>query len=451
MAISKIILNGVTQIDLTQDTVAANNLISPNTAHGADGNPITGTASSGGGQENAYEVILGQNAQGLWVPTVNYSTLATIRNEIPIVYSIHDEYYGVSNDGFSSNAFHYSVSYIDQAGDASFVRVKSYAFDANGVTEEYSDLGYFTDDANTVASDVPTGKIFYTSTGRTIGTSSGSTLQSKSVNYTPSETAQNATVTADNGYDGLSSVSVSVGSVSSTYVGTGVTRQAAKTVTPTESSQTAVASGVYTTGAVTVGAISSTYVGSGVDRNDSSDLTASGATVTAPAGYYEEAATKSVASGSATTPATTVTANPSISVSSSGLITATASATKSVTPTVSAGYVSSGTAGTITVSGSNTQQLTTQGATTYNTSTTDQTIASGRYLTGTQTIKAVTVSGLSAANIANGVTVMVGDSNDPDRIASVTGTLTFQTIYSGASAPSVSQGVNGDIYIKVVN
>ena len=47
MAISKIILNGVTQIDLTQDSVSANNLIAPNTAHGADGNPITGTATAG--------------------------------------------------------------------------------------------------------------------------------------------------------------------------------------------------------------------------------------------------------------------------------------------------------------------------------------------------------------------------------------------------------------------
>ena len=47
MAISKIILNGVTQMDLTQDTVAAGNLISPNTAHGADGEPIIGTASGG--------------------------------------------------------------------------------------------------------------------------------------------------------------------------------------------------------------------------------------------------------------------------------------------------------------------------------------------------------------------------------------------------------------------
>lgn len=44
MAISKIILNGVTQMDLTQDTVAAANLISPNTAHGADGEPVVGAA-----------------------------------------------------------------------------------------------------------------------------------------------------------------------------------------------------------------------------------------------------------------------------------------------------------------------------------------------------------------------------------------------------------------------
>lgn len=49
MGISKIILNGVTQIDLTADTVAASNLISPNTAHGADGEPVVGTAETGSG------------------------------------------------------------------------------------------------------------------------------------------------------------------------------------------------------------------------------------------------------------------------------------------------------------------------------------------------------------------------------------------------------------------
>lgn len=128
------------------------------------------------------------------------------------------------------------------------------------------------------------------------------------------------------------------------------------------------------------------------------------------------------------------------------MITATTSASQSVTPTVSAGYVSSGTAGTVTVSGSKTQQLTTKGATTYNTSTTDQTIASGTYLTGTQTIRGVTVSGLDASKILSGTTVMVGDSADVDRIVSVSGTVTFSTITVSSSNPS--GGSPGDIWIK---
>lgn len=46
MAISKIILNGVTQMDLTGDTVVADKLLQSYTAHGADGEPITGTSTA---------------------------------------------------------------------------------------------------------------------------------------------------------------------------------------------------------------------------------------------------------------------------------------------------------------------------------------------------------------------------------------------------------------------
>ena len=158
---------------------------------------------------------------------------------------------------------------------------------------------------------VPSGTKSITSNGTSIDVTSyasvdvavpsqSATLQSKTKSYTPSETAQSETVSADAGYDGLSSVDVSVG------------------------------------------AISSTYVGSGIDRRDSTNLSASGATVTAPAGYYESAATKTISSGTATAPA---------SISSSG---ATASnngtnvvltKTVSVTPSVTAGYIASGTAG----------------------------------------------------------------------------------------------------------
>lgn len=140
-----------------------------------------------------------------------------------------------------------------------------------------------------------------------------------------------------------------------------------------------------------------------IPTKTSSNLSASGATVTVPAGYYASQASKVVASGSAKTPATTVTKNPSISVSSSGLITASVSGTQSVTPTVTAGYVSSGTAGTITVSGSATKQLTTQAAQTITPGTSDKTIASGRYLTGTQTIKGD--ANLVAGNIKSGVSI----------------------------------------------
>ena len=171
------------------------------------------------------------------------------------------------------------------------------------------------------------------------------TLQTKSVSYMPTESAQSESVTPSAGYDGLDKVNVSVG------------------------------------------AIDSEYVGSDVPRKSSSDLSASGATVTAPAGYYESAASKAVASGSASTPATSITANPSISVDASGLITATASASQSVTPTVSAGYVASGTAGTVSVSGSATQQLSTQSATTITPTTSSQTaVSAGKYTTGAVTV-----------------------------------------------------------------
>ena len=169
------------------------------------------------------------------------------------------------------------------------------------------------------------------------------------------------------------------------------------TVTPTESEQTYNSSSVDGYKPVTVSAISSTYVGSGITRRDSDDLSASGATVTAPAGYYAAAASKSVttmtlptsaasaattgytskatisrstsvqyinippgynsagayylisavANGSASAPTTISGTSASITT---GTNTITLTKSVSVTPVVSAGYISSGTATNSSVS-----------------------------------------------------------------------------------------------------
>lgn len=166
------------------------------------------------------------------------------------------------------------------------------------------------------------------------------------------------------------------------------------------------------------------YTGS-IATKTSSNLSVSGATVTAAAGYYAEAASKSVASGSATTPATSITATPTISISLGGLITASVSASQSVTPTVSAGYVSSGTAGTVSVSGSDTSQMTVKAATTYTPTTSNQTIASGTYLTGAQTI--LGDANLVASNIKSGVSIF-----------SVAGSLSSATVSQDSTTKVLS-------------
>ena len=117
----------------------------------------------------------------------------------------------------------------------------------------------------------------------------GGSYQDKSVSFTPTESAQSQTVTADVGYDALNEVDISVS------------------------------------------AIPSNYVGSGVTQRTSSDLSASGNTVTAPAGYYASNASKSVQSGTEGTPTASkgTVSNHSVSV------------TPSVTNTE--GYISGGT------------------------------------------------------------------------------------------------------------
>lgn len=216
------------------------------------------------------------------------------------------------------------------------------------------------------------------------------TLQAKT-NINPTTASQ--TIEADNGYDGLSSVQIN----------------AMPTMTLPTSAASSATSG-YSSKATISRSTSDQYI------NIPTGYNSAGA-------YYKVSA---VANGSVTAPSSISGTSASVST---GTNTLTLSKTVSVTPNVStAGYISSGTAGNSSVS--LTASVTTKAATTYHPSTSDQTIASGTYTTGAQTIKAVTLSNLTADNIKSGVVVKVGDSTDDDCVTSVTGT------YSGGGGTS---------------
>ncbi|MBQ1575177.1 MAG: hypothetical protein IIZ78_28940 [Clostridiales bacterium] len=138
----------------------------------------------------------------------------------------------------------------------------------------------------------------------------------------------------------------------------------------------------------------------------------------------------SMPNGTATAPTTI---SGSQATLTTGTNTITLQKTLNVTPRITtAGYISAGTAGSALVSLN--ANVTTKAATTIYPSASDQTIASGTYTTGAQTIKGVTTSNILAANIKQGVVVTVGDSDDADRILSVTGT------YSGGGGGGASVG-----------
>lgn len=137
-----------------------------------------------------------------------------------------------------------------------------------------------------------------------------------------------------------------------------------------------------------------------------SDVTVSGKNVTVPSGLYSSNVTKSVTDG------TINLATPTID--SSGKVTASATLSK-------AGWISS-------APSSKTLQLTTQEAQTITPSLSQQTIASGRYLTGTQTVAPITKELLQtldgnflAQNIISGVS-MFGLAGMHPNVKLVTGT-----------------------------
>ena len=294
-----------------------------------------------------------------------------------------------------------------------------------------------------------------------VGGSNTSQLTTQSgTTITPTESEQTAV-----GANKYTTGAVKVGAISSTYVGSGIDRKSSSDLTASGKTVTAPA-GYYendATKSVSNGMIGNPNVTRSKDEDyfyetisypnfvegwvtsaptlqthftleDKSVTPSTTAQTVTPTGnsYYLDSVTVDAMPTGSATPAASISGSSASKVIGNGTI--TLSKTIANTPQVTAGYVGSGTQGNTSVELS--ASITTKGATTYHPSTSNQTIASMTYLTGTQTINAVTHN-LLAENIKSGVTLKIGDSSDDDCVASVLGT------YSGGT-PSLQAKTNID-------
>lgn len=207
---------------------------------------------------NDFVVTLTYNDQtDMWEPDCTYAeAYAAYQAGKNVVLSSPDAIgvgvadYNSEDGGFWLSVYKEDYYVEDELGNESTISV-SLLWSSSGMIT-YGEFPYLnTAFTNAEPSDVASGKIFANATGVHRGTASGSTPTMQAKTATPTESTQ--TVTPDQGYDGLSSVEV--------------------------------------------GAISSTYVGSGITRRSSTDLTASGATVAVPAGYYAANGSATIESG----------------------------------------------------------------------------------------------------------------------------------------------------------
>ena len=297
------------------------------------------------------------------------------------------------------------------------------------------------------------------------------TFNTQTKTVTPTESTQ--TISPDNGYDGLSQITVNP--IPSNYVGSGVTTKSAATITPSTSVQTAVSAGTYVTGDIKVAAMLSGAL-------DTPSVSGSGLVTAsiATSGYLADTETKTLQlntkSATTITPSTSTQTAITAGTYATGNIIVSAmpnGALSELTINESTGLVTSGvtTSGYISNSATKTLQLNIKSAATITPTTTDQTIDVGQYLVGTQTIQGD--ANLIPENIASGVSIfgVTGthqggsgiDTSDATATAAdivdgatayvngakLTGTLVVQNYYTGSTVPESSLGNDGDLYFKV--
>jgi len=122
MGVNRVDYGGDTLIDLTEDTVTAETLLSGYTAHGADGELVTGTAEAGGGIKVTTKSLTSNATSiaftGLPAQPKAFMLIATTQITLATTYYVTAVSFGgattygtyVRKGSGSSSAYHYASS-----------------------------------------------------------------------------------------------------------------------------------------------------------------------------------------------------------------------------------------------------------------------------------------------------------------------------------------------------
>lgn len=387
MAYSKIVFNGTTLMDLTQDTVAANNLISPNTAHDAAGLPVTGTAS-GGANVPTFMVTW----DGGWANILSVTCDKTY-SECDAIYSAGE-----------ATALAYETNGLDDPQGFPLT------CGGGGARDGYSYIFYTASFMNGNYIDIEV-----RSNGTVIGTYPS--IYNLTLNATANDTYYPMVGLRQAVYTEVN-VNVPTGTARTS---SDITAFGATVTVPaglySEQATKTIASGTEGTPSATKGTVS----------NHSVSITPS---VTNTTGY--------ITGGTKTGTAVSVSASELVS----GTYTVDSSGTKDVTNYASAS-VAAGTAGTPSAAKGTVSN--------HQVSVTPSVTNTTGWITGSTkngTAVTVTASELASGNKAISAN---GTNIDVVGYSTVSVAVPFSTIYTGSSNPSSSTGANGDIYVKTAN